>query len=198
MENHEFKTIKLEPAELKGGVPLFEALSKRKTDRDFDKTKFLSLKQVSQLLWCCYGSNRDGGYKVVPSAIHMNPLVVYAFMKCGTFKYCPKKNELLPVKEGDNRELAGLQPFVKDAALNLVIASDFKAPNPMNGFELSDQQRFECGLLDAGHCCQNVYLYCASEGLKCVERGMCDKEKVSKFLGLDEKTKIMITLSVGY
>ena len=197
MEKNEFTTIKLESGELKGGMPLFEALENRKSHREFDKTKFLSLKQVSQLLWCAYGSNRDGGYKVVPSAIHMNPLTLYVFMKCGTFKYCPDKNELLPVKEGDNRELAGLQPFVKDAALNIVIVSDFKATNPYK-FELKDEQRLECGLLDAAHCCQNVYLYCASEGLKCVERGSYDKEKLSKLLNLDEKTKIMITLSVGY
>ncbi len=195
MEKHEFTTIKLDPGELKGGMPLFEALANRKSHREFDKTKFLSLKQVSQLLWCAYGSNRDGGFKVVPSALHMNPLTIYAFMKCGTFKYCPDKNELVPVKEGDNRELAGTQPFVKDAALNIVIVSDLKTPCK---FELGDDKRLEMGLLDAAHCCQNVYLYCASEGLKCVERGSYDKEKLSKFLNLDEKTKIMITLSVGY
>jgi len=195
MEKHEFTTIKLESGELKGGMPLFEALANRKSHREFDKTKFLSLKQVSQLLWCAYGSNRDGGYKVVPSAIHMNPLTLYVFMKCGTFKYCPDKNELVPVKEGDNRELAGTQPFVKDAALNIVIVSDLKTPCK---FELGDDKRLEMGLLDAAHCCQNVYLYCASEGLKCVERGSYDKEKLSKFLNLDEKTKLMITLSVGY
>ena len=197
MEKHEFQTIKLEQPEQKGGMPLFEALMKRKSDRQFDTTKFLSLKQVSQLLWCAYGSNRDGGYKVVPSAIHMNPLTLYVFMKCGTFKYCPDKNELHPVKEGDNRGLSGLQPFVKDAALNIVIVSDFKAPNPYK-FELKEEQRLECGLLDSAHCCQNVYLYCASEGLKCLERGSFDKEKLSQFLGLDEKTRIMVTLSVGY
>ena len=195
MEKNEFTTIKLESGELKGGMPLFEALANRKSHREFDKTKFLSLKQVSQLLWCAYGSNRDGGFKVVPSALHMNPLTIYAFMKCGTFKYCPDKNELVPVKEGDNRELAGTQPFVKDAALNIVIVSDLKTPCK---FELGDDKRLEMGLLDAAHCCQNVYLYCASEGLKCVERGSYDKEKLSKFLNLDEKTKIMITLSVGY
>ena len=77
MEKNEFTTIKLESAELKGGMPLFEALGNRKSQREFDKTKFLSLKQVSQLLWCAYGSNRDGGFKVVPSAIHMNPLTLY-------------------------------------------------------------------------------------------------------------------------
>ena len=197
MEKCEFKKLKLEEPQLKGGITLFEALAKRKSQRDFDKSKFLSLSQLSQLLWCCYGSNRDGGYKVVPSAIHMNPLTVYCFMKCGTFKYCPETSELEPVKEGDNRELAGGQPFVKDAALNIVIVTNLKTPNPFK-FELNNEKRFELSLLDASHCCQNVYLYCASEGLKCVERGMFDNEKVLKFLGLDNTFKGVISLSVGY
>ena len=197
MEKCEFKKLKLEEPQLKGGITLFEALAKRKSHRDFDKSKFLSLSQLSQLLWCCYGSNRDGGYKVVPSAIHMNPLTVYCFMKCGTFKYCPETSELEPVKEGDNRELAGGQPFVKDAALNIVIVTNLKTPNPYK-FELNNEKRFELSLLDASHCCQNVYLYCASEGLKCVERGMFDNEKVLKFLGLDNTFKGVISLSVGY
>ncbi len=197
MEKCEFKKLKLEEPQLKGGITLFEALAKRKSHRDFDKNKFLSLSQLSQLLWCCYGSNRDGGYKVVPSAIHMNPLTVYCFMKCGTFKYCPETSELEPVKEGDNREVAGGQPFVKDAALNIVIVTNLTTPNPYK-FELNNEKRFELSLLDASHCCQNVYLYCASEGLKCVERGMFDNEKVLKFLGLDNTFKGVISLSVGY
>ena len=148
MEKCEFKKLKLEEPQLKGGITLFEALAKRKSHRDFDKSKFLSLSQLSQLLWCCYGSNRDGGYKVVPSAIHMNPLTVYCFMKCGTFKYCPETSELEPVKEGDNRELAGGQPFVKDAALNIVIVTNLTTPNPYK-FELNNEKRFELSLLDA-------------------------------------------------
>ena len=198
MEKCEFKTLKLEKPLLKGGVTLFEAIANRKSHREFDKNKFLSLSQLSQLLWCCYGSNREGGYKVVPSAIHMNPLTIYCFMKCGTFKYCPDKAELEPVKEGDNRGLAGGQPFVKDAALNIVIVTDLKAPNPFKGFELSTEKRIELSCLDASHCCQNVYLYCASEGLKCIERGMFDNEKVLKFLGLDNTHKGIISLSVGF
>ena len=105
--------------------------------------------------------------------------------------------ELLPVKEDDNRALSGNQDFIKDASLNLVIVSDFKAKNPY-GFELGDDGRNRCSLLDAGHCCQNAYLYCASEGLKCVERGSFDNEKLCNFLGLDKNFKVMITLSIGY
>ena len=63
---------------------------------------------------------------------------------------------------------------------------------------MDEKQRFQCSLLDSGHCCQNAYLYCASEGLKCVERGSCDREKLSQFLGLNKDTRVMVTLSIGY
>ena len=155
MEKVEFKTIKLEQPKTTGGMSLFEALSKRKSARDFDANKFLSLSQLSQLLWCVYGTNREGGYKVVPSAIHMTPLSIYVFMKSGAFKYSPETLELLPVKEGDNRDLCGNQDFVKNASLNLVIVSDFKAKNPY-GFDLDENGRNQCSLLDSGHCCQNA------------------------------------------
>ena len=91
MENCEFKRIKLEKPQLKGGIPLFEAFAKRKSQRDFDKNKFLSLSKLSQLLWCGYGSNREGGFKVVPSAFHMNPLTIYCFMKCGLLNIVQKQ-----------------------------------------------------------------------------------------------------------
>ena len=76
-------------------------------------------------------------------------------MKSGAFKYSPETLELLPVKEGDNRDLCGNQDFVKNASLNLVIVSDFKAKNPY-GFDLDENGRNQCSLLDSGHCCQNA------------------------------------------
>ena len=75
--------------------------------------------------------------------------------------------------------------------------SDFKAKNPY-GFDLDENGRNQCNLLDSGHCCQNAYLYCASERLKCVERGSCDREKLINFLGLNTDNKVMVTLSIGY
>ena len=198
MEICEFKTIKLEEPIKNGGMPLFDALSKRKSDREFDNSKYLTLKQVSQLLWCCYGNNREGGFKVVPSALHMNPLTIYAFMKCGVFKYIPENSELEPVKQGDHRELTGVQPFVKNAALNIVIVADYTIKIPIKGFNLDLNARKKCGYFDSAHCCQNIYLYCVSEGLKCIERGTCQEVKLKELLGLDENKEIMTTLSVGY
>ena len=201
MENCEFKRIKLEKPQTSGGIPLFEAFAKRKSGRNFDKNKFLSLSQLSQLLWSCYGSNREGGFKVVPSGFHINPLSIYCFMKCGTFKYCPETDELEPIKEGDNREIVSKIDYVRISPLNLVIVSDLKKPNPLASIKikLDDEARKVLSYLDCAHCCQNVYLYCASEGLNCVESGYFDNEKILNFLGLDVNTYMCAnSLHVGY
>ena len=58
--------------------------------------------------------------------------------------------------------------------------------------------RLHASCLDAGHCCQNVYLYCASEGLKCCERGGANFEELFKLMGLDNTFKGITTMSVGY
>ena len=122
-------------------------------------------------------------------------------MKCGTFKYCPETDELEPIKEGDNREIVSKIDYVRIAPLNLVIVSDLKKPNPLASIKikLDDEARKVLSYLDGAHCCQNVYLYCASEGLNCVESGYFDNEKILNFLGLDVNTYLCVnSLHVGY
>ncbi len=54
----------------------------------------------------------------------------------------------------------------------------------------------EIALLNAGHVMQNVYLYCASEKLKCVERASTDGEYFEKLLSLPNHS-FMISQSIG-
>ena len=49
-----------------------------------------------------------------------------------------------------------------------------------------------------GFLVQNVYLFCASEGLSTVVRGSVDKEKLSKIMKLRKDQKITLVQSVGY
>ena len=45
---------------------------------------------------------------------------------------------------------------------------------------------------------QNVYLFCASEGLVTVFRAFVDREAVSKALGLRPDQKVLFSQTVGY
>ena len=96
---------------------------------------------------------------------------------------------------GDFRNLCGLQNFVQQAPLNLVFIADYnKYDGPR---KVDENRRLYLAALDAGHCTQNVYLYCASEGLKCVVRAGAKEEELLKLLKLDAKYQFVVAQTVG-
>ena len=52
--------------------------------------------------------------------------------------------------------------------------------------------------LDTGYISQNVYLFCASEGLATVVRGWFDEKTLSDAMKLPANKKIILTQTVGY
>ncbi|MDL2290447.1 SagB/ThcOx family dehydrogenase [Paludibacteraceae bacterium OttesenSCG-928-F17] len=196
MELNNFETINLLLPVTTGGDALMATMQNRKTDREFLETN-LSHKHLSEILWAANGVNRaENGKRTVPSAMAMYPLDTYAVLANGIYLYDPQKHELNPVIEGDYRELAGLQPFVKNAPLNLVFIANY---NRYNGDrKIPEDKRLYLAALDAGHCTQNVYLYCASEGLKTVVRAGAQEKALLELLGLDENYQFVVAQTVGY
>ena len=190
-----FKTIKLNDPDLTGGKTLMETMHLRKSDREFDK-KNLSLKHLSDILWVTNGINRDNGKRTVPSAMAMYPIKTYAVMEKGIYYYEPERHQLEPVVEGDYRELCGLQDFVYNAPLNIILIANY---NVYNGERpVPEDKRLYLASLDAAHCCQNMYLYCASEGLKTVERAGAKTEELLNILNLDENHQFIVAQTIGY
>jgi nitroreductase len=97
------------------------------------------------------------------------------------------------VLAGDFRAATGTQPFVKDAAVNLVYVSDL---SKTGGAASSEAEMYTAA--DVGFIAQNVYLYCASEGLATVVRGSIDKPALAKTLKLQPQQRIILAQSVGY
>lgn len=196
MDLTKFESIKLSAPIIESGKPLLTAMQNRKSDREFSD-KNLSLEHLSEILWAANGINRSGQNKrTVPSAMAMYPLDTYAFLANGVYKYNPERHELIPLVEGDYRALAGLQPFVETAPLNLVFIADY---NKYNGErKVPEEKRLYLASLDAGHCTQNVYLYCASEGLKTVVRAGAQEQALIELLGLDENYQFVVAQTIGY
>ena len=90
--------------------------------------------------------------------------------------------------KGDYRTLAGKQTFVDTAPLNLLFIA--KARNASDNFSMA--------MMDSGYCGQNVYLYCASEGLKCVVRAGAKEAELLKVMNLDADYKFILAQTVGY
>ena len=195
MEITLFETISLQQPDTESGDALMKTFLKRKSDREFASTG-ISLKHLSEILWAAYGVNREDGKRTVPSAVALYPLKVYAFLEKGIYLYDPAKHELQPVVEGDYRELAGLQPFVGSAPLNLVFVADY---TKYQGNRPMPQEKWlYLASLDAGHCTQNVYLYCASEELKAVVRAGAQEEKILELLNLQENHQFIVAQTIGY
>jgi SagB-type dehydrogenase family enzyme len=187
------KTLQLPPPQTDTGRPLMQTLKLRQSSRSFD-TKPLPLQELSNLLWAADGINRpESGKRTAPSAMNWQEVDIYVFIAEGTFLYDAKSHALAPVAVKDLREKTGMQSFVKDAPLNLVYVADEKRAS-----RAGDEDRARWTAADVGFIAQNVYLYCASQGLAVVVRGMVDRDALAKELKLRPEQKIILAQTVGY
>jgi SagB-type dehydrogenase family enzyme len=178
---------------MEGGKPLMQALKERQTSRDFSAKK-LPAQVLSDLLWAAFGVNRpESGKRTAPSARNWQEMEIYVVMEDGTYLYDPQSNKLRGVVKGDLRKMAGTQDFVAKAPLNLVYVAD---TTRMKGATPEDQTLYSGA--DTGFIGQNVYLFCASEGLATVVRGSVDRKALAVALKLSDQKKITLAQTVGY
>ena len=189
----DLKPIQLPEPRMEGGRPLMEVLKDRQSSREFSPEE-LSMQELSNLLWAAFGINRsDIGKRTAPSARNKQEMDIYVATADGLYLYEAKEHILRPVLAEDVREATGPQPFVKDAPVNLVYVADFAK---MIGYT-EDQKEFYSAA-NTGHISQNVYLYCASEGLATVVRGLVDRPALAKKMGLRPDQKVLLAQTVGY
>jgi nitroreductase len=184
----ELKPIPLPKPQTEGGMPLMQALKERKSGREFSTEK-LPPQVLSNLLWAAWGINRPDGKRTAPSAMNRQQIEVYVAMAEGLFLYNAKAHELDPVLKEDLRGATGGQPFVSQAALNLVYVARKAGAAPGD-----DSSAFA----ETGFIAQNVYLYCASAGLTTVVRGGLDRAALAKAMKLAPEQKITLAQTVGY
>ena len=189
----EMKPIELPDPQTKGGMPLMEALQNRKSDREFSAEK-LPAQVLSNLLWAASGVNRpESGKRTAPSAMNWQEIDIYVSLEKGLFLYDAVSHSLKPVLPDDMRTLTGKQDFVGKAPVNLVYVADFSRMG-----DTSDDLKKMYSAADACFIAQNVYLFCASEGLGTVVRGYLDREELAKTMGLGPERYITFAQTIGY
>jgi nitroreductase len=189
----ELKPIQLPKPQMDGGKPLMQALKDRRTTREFGAEK-LPLQVMSNLLWAAGGINQeDTGKRTAPTAHDWREIDIYVALSDGLFLYDPSANLLKPVLSEDIRELTGKQPFVKGAPVNLIFVANYSR---MSGTNDEDKKFYSA--TDTGFISQNVYLFCASEGLATVVRGYVDRVALAKKIGLPPDQAITLAQTVGY
>jgi SagB-type dehydrogenase family enzyme len=189
----ESNDIKLLNPQTEGGKPLMRALMERKSSREFSTEK-LPLQVLSNLLWAADGVNRpDSGKRTAPSAVNWQNIDIYVAIADGLYLYDALGHTLKLVLKEDVRAATGKQDFVKDVPLDLIYVADFSKIT-----RGTDEDKNFYSAAHTGFISQNVYLYCASEGLATVVRGMVDKDTLAKVMKLRPDQKIILAQSVGY
>ena len=182
----------LPPALRTGGMPLMEALAARRSSRDFDPSRDLDLQTLSNLLWAAWGINRTKG-RTAPSSHNRQEISLYVFLASGVYCYNHLDHSLEQLIEDDLRAATGTQPFVGQAPAEIALVSD---TSKITG--KTPQGIIESTYADTGFICQNIYLFCASEGLATVARALIPKEELAARLNLPEGNIITLVQTVGY
>lgn len=99
--------------------------------------------------------------------------------------YRPETHRLEKVVQGDMRAATGTQEFAATAPLNLVYVVDqSKQPGDFDA-----RRKLVTACTDAGFIGENVYLFCASEGLGTVFRAMINANYIQQCLKLPRPQK---------
>jgi nitroreductase len=184
--------IELPKPQMSGGKPLLQALAERKSAREF-APRALPPQVLSNLLWAADGVNRPDGRRTAPSAMNRQSVDVYVVMSEGAYLYDAKAHALRLAAAGDLRAATGTQGFAAVAALDLVYVADGAK---MGGSSELDRALY--GGAETGFIGQNVYLFCASEGLASVVRASVNRDALARALHLRAEQRITLAQSVGY
>jgi SagB-type dehydrogenase family enzyme len=186
------QAIQLPAPRKDGGRPLMQVLQDRQSQREFRREP-LPLPMLSALLWAAFGINRPDGHRTAPSASNRQEIDIYVAMPEGLYLYEPKSHGLKLIVAEDLRGATGTQAFAAEAAIDLVFVADQSKMSAGSG----DDRVLYAGA-DTGFISQNVYLYCASEGLATVVRGSVDRPVLGRRMQLRPDQRIVLAQSVGY
>jgi nitroreductase len=185
--------IKLPSPDMSGGKPLMQALLERRSCRELSPQK-LPLYLLSNLLWAAFGINRPAtGGGTAPSAHDWEEFDIYLATEDGVYLYDAHDHALTFLLAADIRSHTGLQDYVGKAPLNLIYVADLSRMATAT----RQEKAFYSGP-DAGFIAENVYLFCASEGLATVVRGLVDRVQLARIMKLGSNQTVVLAQSVGF
>jgi nitroreductase len=187
----------LEPIELPaprafGNRSLTATLKLRRSTREY-ADRPLPLQLLSDLLWAADGVNRPNGDRTAPYWRHVMVLDLYVAMSDGVRLYDAAAHKLLPHLKGDIRKQTGVQDFVSTAPIEVIYVAHGERMT-----DVSPEERRLYASVDAAFIGQNIYLFCASEGLGTVFRGSVDHAALARILMLPDEQFVTFAQTIGY
>ena len=187
------QSVALPPPGKDGGMPLMQALWQRQSQREFG-TQPLPETTLGELLWAAAGVNRPSlGGRTAPSAMNSQEVDVFVALPSGLYLYDAAAHALRLEVPSDVRGITGYQDFTDEAALDLVFVADHRRMTLVPA-----AQREAYAFTAAGAMAQNVYLYCASQGLATVIRAWLDRHALAQAMELGADQQVLLAQTVGY
>ena len=201
----EASKVSLDPPTLEEGMPVWEAVSGRRSIRNFGREP-LDPAELSQLLWAAQGITREAvnwEFRAAPSAGALYPVETYlsvqnvSDLEPGIYHYSPRDHALSILKEGDFRvnlaEAALDQDFLADAGVVFCWTAVFAR----SAWKYAERA-YRYVYLDAGHIAQNVALAAVALGLGSCQVAALYDDEINALLGVDgAEESILYLTAVG-
>lgn len=202
MRKQDSEIIQLPSPNYNSNTSIEEAISKRRSVRDFSNVA-LSISDVAQLLWAAQGiTEKNSGLRTAPSAGATYPLEVYLlssnvkYLNQGLYKYNPHDHTLKFITEGDKRSdianAALKQGSIEKSSAMIILTAVYERTSARYGNRTERYVNMEIG-----HAGQNIYLQAVSLGLGTVMIGAFNDDAMKKVLNLPENEYPLAIYPVG-
>jgi SagB-type dehydrogenase family enzyme len=182
--------------DLSGGLTFLQTLKDRKSSHSFLPLDISDM-QLSSLLWAANGVNRrmngngSAGMRTAPSVKNYQEIELYVFIVSGIYRYDAYLHHLELICAGDFRKDCGMQAFFAEAHLAICLVANYSRMGKMD----EKKRDFYSGT-DVGYVSQNIYLYCAAEGIATTACGLIDRKRLHRLLLLGD-AKAMLSHPFG-
>ncbi len=156
-------------------MDFLELVNARQSDRAYDKSRPVEREKLERILEAA---------RLSPSACNAQP-----------WKFVVVDDPELSVKVGKATAGLGMNKFAKDAPVHILIVEESMNITSMLGSKIKDKY---FPLVDIGIAAAHISLAAESEGLGSCILGWFDEKGIKKFLGIPEKKRLLLDITIGY
>ena len=189
-------TIELPKPSATRKCDIMKAMTGRKSTRTM-KTEYLSLQDLSDILWAAKGINRPGTDKMTTAtARNSHDVDIYLCRPEGVFFYSNEKHILELISEQDIIKMldGDRSSGARDILLIVADMSKYQDYDPKG----ENKHFYEMGAVDAGIVSQSISLMCAAANIATVPRARMMSDEIHRFLGFSETQVLWLNHPLGY
>jgi SagB-type dehydrogenase family enzyme len=180
-----------------GGLPLADALGRRRSVREF-ASRAVTWGEIGQLLWAAQGiTDRTGGLRAAPSAGGLYPLEVDSVTASGVFRYQPGSHTLVRRHPHDVRAALARAALDQESVAAAACVFAISAV-PSRTTHRYGHRGIRYVQMEAGHVAQNLLLQAQALGLVGAPVGAFDDEALARALHAASGEEPLYLVPVGW